>query len=488
MTRLPRPKLSARLAIAIILVVIASFALDQALRTLIPPPPFLVAQRAWLVDAVVRVARADWAESEGPAVGHFLEVQLQPEPAFSQGGSSDRFALSLQATLAAALGKPVADVRVRAETFSDNFWERSASTSMVVIPRPPILLSPQEAASDRWEPERFDRLRGLLSAEEVEAGRTSVLGRLDIAVRRDDGRWVVMNPRRTSDARWHYMRNLLAIAGNLLILAIFSIWMARSIIAPLSRLASAAERMGREREPTLITGMRQPEFAAIADTFNAMQLRLKRYVDERVQVLAAISHDLRTPLTRLRLLAEYVPDEEQRIQLKANVAEMEAMVADALAFMRGEVRSEAMEPVDLAALLISLADTRKDMGEDVAYEGPDHLDILCRPLAMRRALDNLIANGCRYGGSVRVALRVEGDGVVIDIVDRGPGIAPEDAERAFAPFERLDSSRSRETGGTGLGLAISRDVVRSHGGEIAFHRGTGGFTVRVILPGAIAIK
>ncbi|HEY0622066.1 HAMP domain-containing sensor histidine kinase [Sphingomonas sp.] len=475
--KLPRPRLAARLAIAIVLAVVSSFLLDQLLRTLIPPPPFLVTQRSWLVETIVHAARTGWDGTGKQAVGPFLDLEVQSEPDFVQGGGSADFARGLQASLAEALGKPAADVRVRADTFSDNFWERSATTSVVVIPRLPMLLTPREAASDQWE-----RARGPIAMKEIAAGRTSVLGRLDIAVRRSDGSWLVMNPHQTGDARWHYMRNLLAVAGNLLILAVFSFWMARSIVAPLTRLANAAERLGRDREPTLIGDMRLPEFAAIAGTFNAMQLRLKRFVDERIQMLAAISHDLRTPLTRLRLLAEYIEDADQRAQLRSNVAEMETMVADALAFMREEASHEPLGTVDLAALLISLADTHHDLGEEVLYEGPDHLDIRCRPVAIRRAFANLIANGCKYGEAVHIVLAAEDGRVSVAFRDRGPGIAPEDAERAFAPFVRLETSRGRETGGTGLGLTISRDVIRSHGGEIGFEGGAGDFTVCVRLP------
>ena len=457
--RLPRLKLSMRLGIAIVLAVVASFLLDQALRVMIPPPPFLVVQRDWLVATVAGEARVPPGTRQPGASTEFLQFTTAAAPPFEQGGRGGEYARELRIALAQALGQPEAEVRVSADTFSDNAWERSSSTAMVIIPQMPMLLTTEELASNR----------------------SSVLGRLEIAVRRADGRWLVVEPRRTTDARWHYMRTVLTVAGNFLILMIFSIWMARSIVAPLTRLAKAAERMGRDREPTLIGDMRWPEFAAIAHSFDTMQLRLKRFVDERIQMLAAISHDLRTPLTRLRLLAEYVEDDDQRAQLRSNVVEMESMVADALAFMREEASQESLETVDLATLLISLADTHHDLGDDVVYEGPEHFDIRCRPVAIRRAFANLIANGCKYGEAVHIVLEAEADWVSIAFRDRGPGIAPEDAERAFAPFVRLETSRGRETGGTGLGLTISRDVIRSHGGEISFER-EGAFTVRVRLP------
>lgn len=455
--RFPRPKLAARLAIAIVLVAASSFLFDQALRMLIPPPPVLVVQRPWLVDAVVRQVRGESIGTNRPRV---LDIASDPEPPFAQGGTAAEFAEDFRSLLAQALNTSEADIRVRADTFSDTLWERSPSTPTAIIPALPALLGRADMPSREG----------------------AVLGRLEIAVRRNGGRWLVIRPHQTRDTLWHYLRNALESAGNLLILAVFSIWMARSIAVPLGRLASAAERLGRDREPTLIGDMRLPEFAAIAGTFNTMQLRLKRFVDERIQMLAAISHDLRTPLTRLRLLAEYVEDADQRAQLRSNLAEMESMVADALAFMREEASQESLETVDLAALLISLADTHHDLGEEVLYEGPDHLDIRCRPVAIRRAFANLIANGCKYGEAVHIVLAAEEDRVSIAFRDRGPGIAPEDVERAFAPFVRLEASRGRDTGGTGLGLTISRDVIRSHGGEIGFEGAAGSFSVRVRLP------
>jgi signal transduction histidine kinase len=214
-----------------------------------------------------------------------------------------------------------------------------------------------------------------------------------------------------------------------------------------------------------------------------MQLRLKQFVDERTHMLAAIAHDLRTPLTRLRLFAEYVDDQTQQRQLLSDIAEMDAMINSTLAFAGGEAKSEAHSRVDMAALLISLCDNACDAGGWVDYLGPDHAQLPCQPVAMRRALANLIENGCKYAGHVTVELDDKVDSIVIAIIDDGPGIAPEQIERAFAPFQRLEGSRNRTTGGTGLGLAIARDVIHGHGGNIHLlpvepH----GLLVRVVLP------
>jgi signal transduction histidine kinase len=165
----------------------------------------------------------------------------------------------------------------------------------------------------------------------------------------------------------------------------------------------------------------------------------------------------------------------------ADIGDMEAMLSDTLAFAGAEMRREREQVIDLAALLISLADTFSDTGETVQYDGPDHLTITCRPVAIKRAFTNLIANGCQYGEAVQIRLSAASNVAIVDIVDRGPGIPAEEAERAFEPFERLEASRSRESGGTGLGLTIAREAVIGQGGGIAFIHDPEGFTVRVTL-------
>lgn len=214
-----------------------------------------------------------------------------------------------------------------------------------------------------------------------------------------------------------------------------------------------------------------------------MQLRLKRFVDDRLQMIAAISHDLRTPLTRLRLFAEYLPDPDQRRQVLSDVQDMEAMMSATLTFASNKLKDEAQSIVDLASLLISLCDTAADAGSRISYDGPDHAKLQCRPVAIRRAFANLIDNGCKFGDTVHVTLRDTATAVVVTVTDDGPGIPAEQREAALRPFTRLESSRNRETGGTGLGLTIAQDVILAHRGRIELGAAaTGGLQVTVTLP------
>ena len=292
-----------------------------------------------------------------------------------------------------------------------------------------------------------------------------VISGLTIGIQMADQSWLVV---RQQDDLMHerVLRNVALFIGGLLLIGGLSIWLAHSLVKPLTQLTAAAEKLGREREPTPIGDMSIPEYATIARAFNEMQSRLKNFVDERTQMLAAISHDLRTPLTRMRLFAEYVKDQKQRRQLLSDISEMETMIDSSLTFASEEVKREPHSAVDIASLLISICDDFTDLGGRINYEGPNHAPLPCQPVAMRRALSNLIDNGRRYGERVAVTLREEPQAIVIRIQDCGPGIPAEQIERAFAPFQRLDNSRNRETGGTGLGLTIARDVIRGHGGDI----------------------
>ncbi len=213
-----------------------------------------------------------------------------------------------------------------------------------------------------------------------------------------------------------------------------------------------------------------------------MQSRIKHFLDERTQMLAAISHDLRTSLTRLRLEAEDLPESETKNRLIFDMSEMERMISATLTFAGDELKSEPQRRVDLAALLISLCDSFSDHGQPADYNGPNHAHLLCQPVAMKRAFDNLIGNAIKYGSRASVTLALEDGSVLVSITDAGPGIHPDDVELAFRPFSRLETSRNRETGGVGLGLPIARDIIRAHGGEISLsNRPEGGLEVLVRL-------
>lgn len=317
--------------------------------------------------------------------------------------------------------------------------------------------------------------------------------RMSVALQLPDGQWLLASPGKPNPV---WLRQLLKLASVMLLLvvvAFLSIRTARSFVQPLTELSRAAERLGREREPTPITGMTIPEYATIAQTFNEMQVRLKRFIDDRTLQLAAISHDLRTPLTRMRLMAEFV-DEHPREQLLADISQMEAMIAGFLAFAGEDASLEPHQNVDVAAMLISLCDDIGDRGGDASYTGPDHAYLPCQPIAMRRALANIIDNGCRYGDRVRVSLEAigsqsiqadAGTGSALRIVvdDDGPGIAPEHYELAFTPFQRLSSPPDRNAAGSGLGLSITRGVIRGHGGDVVLAQAaSGGLRVQIDLP------
>ena len=214
-----------------------------------------------------------------------------------------------------------------------------------------------------------------------------------------------------------------------------------------------------------------------------MQGRLRRFVDDRTRMLAAIGHDLRTPITSLRLRAEFVDDEETKARMLATLDEMQKMVEGTLDFVREEAASEPTRAVDLAALVESTVLDLADLGADVAFADSGRVTLACRPAALRRALRNLIENAVRYGKRCRVHLESSRGEARIVIEDEGPGIPEDDRERVFEPFVRLEDSRSQETGGIGLGLAIARSIVRAHGGDIRLaNRPTGGLAVSVVLP------
>jgi signal transduction histidine kinase len=301
---------------------------------------------------------------------------------------------------------------------------------------------------------------------------------LRIAVHLHDGSWLnIVTPQRPPETMWrpHFYGPL---AIGLLVVIILSVLAVRRAVRPLRMLAAAAERLGRDVSTLPVPEGGTREMRTAAKAFNEMQTRLKRFVDDRTQMIAAISHDLRTPITRLRLRAEFVDDDEQRLKMLNDLEEMEAMITSTLAFARDDAEKERRGPVDLAALLAELAG---DL--EATYDGPESLYVHAGATSLKRAFTNLIDNARKYAGQSRVILSETEAGVQLVVEDDGPGIPEPEMERVFAPFYRIEASRNRETGGAGLGLPVARSAIRAHGGDVTLSGGAhGGLRVTVTLP------
>jgi signal transduction histidine kinase len=328
----------------------------------------------------------------------------------------------------------------------------------------------------------------LLQGAMVQGGfarnRFAIIGPpIRVSMELGDGSWLSLEASEWRTLPFPLIDFLIRVVPISAVCLLLSLGVIRGFMRPITRLAAAAERLGIDGNVSILQETGAPEMRAAARAFNEMQLRLRRLIDDRTQMLAAISHDLKTPITRLRLRAEFIEEPGLQEKMLADLAEMEAIVASTLAFARSDARSEGSEAVDLADMLQSLAEARADSGALVGYEGPAHLTIKARPVALRRALSNLIDNAIKYGSSAHIALRLEDRQAVVEIDDQGPGIAAEQMELVFRPYYRLEGSRSRETGGVGLGLSIARAVIRAEGGEIALgNRPEGGLRARVTLP------
>jgi signal transduction histidine kinase len=247
-------------------------------------------------------------------------------------------------------------------------------------------------------------------------------------------------------------------------------------------LALAADAVGKSvRHPPLVEeGVREIRDATRA--FNTMQDRLLRYLDSRTSVLAAMSHDLRTPLTRLRLRVESVADERLHARFSADLDEMEALVWSALALFKGLDDGEKFESVDVNALLATLAAEYAELGSPLDVQGQARDPVHGKPRALKRCLGNLVDNALKFGQRATIEIE-DGAALLVRVCDDGPGIPEELLERVFEPFYRLDSSRSRDTGGTGLGLSIARDVAQAHAGSLTLrNRPQGGLVAELQLP------
>ncbi len=287
-----------------------------------------------------------------------------------------------------------------------------------------------------------------------------------VQVRLRDGATVTFQQMLPEDVIAWPVRLLLILAILLASVAALSALAVRTLTRPLTVLANAATALGRDihRPPLAETGPLEVRCAAQA--FNTMQERLIRYFEDRHRILAAVSHDLKTPITRLRLRAELLEDSPLREKFQADLDDMQQMAQAALDFLRSGEETEPVAAVDGNALLDCLREDAEDAGHSVEINGATQQPLRCRPLALKRCLTNLIDNALKYGQCAEIAVIDRPDRLTLTIRDHGSGIPSAELERVFEPFYRLESSRSRDTGGTGLGLSIARNIARAHGGEL----------------------
>ena len=284
---------------------------------------------------------------------------------------------------------------------------------------------------------------------------------------------------------WFVFDNVLRVALSALVIAIITFFITRRISRSWALLAHAADRVGRGDYPEPVPETGPIEIRRAAKAFNRMTARLKRFVEDRTRMLAAISHDLRTPITSLRLRAEFVDDAENRSRIIETLDEMEQMVEAAMAFAREETANEETRKINMTALVESAVEDLAETGRPISFVGDGTARVYpCRPLSVKRAFGNLVSNALRFGDHVEVTVRdADDEGLWIEIADDGPGIPVDKREQVFEPFFRLEESRNRDTGGIGLGLAIARTAIRAHGGEIYLEESSkGGLLARIYLP------
>ncbi len=313
--------------------------------------------------------------------------------------------------------------------------------------------------------------------------RMPLIGDFSAAAQLADGRWLVVStPPEPFPNPWQ-VRVLLWLAACLVVIGLAGFLFSRRITAPIRAFAEAAERLGRDPRQGAIPLSGSAEIGKAAGAFNLMQERLKRYVDDRTAMVAAISYDLRTPLARIRFKVEDAPDEVKTAVIR-DIERMEKMISAVLAFIRDASEPSHRERLDLRSLLEVVADDAAAMGDETPVTGEDRPIIVDGdPSALTRLFGNLVDNALKYGTSPRIRLFQADDHAVVEVADSGPGLPGRELERVFDPFYRSDPARTLTTDGVGLGLAVSRSIARAHGGDIVLRANLPtGLVARVSLP------
>lgn len=387
--------------------------------------------------------------------------------------------------IAGPLGHRLDQVARHLERFPAD--ERAEVLPALNTPRIRYQLAASPLASD--DGENFRRLQARLREDlgperrvAVAAGRPDSPESARISFQLKDGSTVIATHHYPADPALLPSRHLPLLTGYFLAIAALALLAMVWAVRPLKRLARAADALGRDLggAPLPESGPREARQAARA--FNTMQRRLASYLGDRLRILAAVSHDLKSPITRMKLRAEMLRDETARERFLADLTEMEVLIAATLDFLRGESRQEAAARLDVNALLSALADDFAPLGQVVIADQAGQ-PIQARPAALKRCLANLLDNALRYGGGARVRLEETDAALRIHVEDSGPGVNEAELEELFEPYRRGEHSRNKNSGGVGLGLAIARDLARAHGGEVKLaNRPEGGLRATLSLP------
>ena len=347
----------------------------------------------------------------------------------------------------------------------------------VIVPQalaaPPANAQPRPVA-DGPEPQPARGLFGLAPVPFVQ-------GDFVAAMRIDAARWAVVQPQPEPFPNSWQRRVLLWFALSFAIVAPLGLLFTRRLIKPLQGFADAAEQLGRDPSGPVMTLAGPAEIGRAARAFNQMQGRLRRFVDDRTAMIGAISHDLRTPLTRMRFRLEEAPDHVRDGMLE-EVAQMEEMITSVLHFIRDASEPGSRETMDMRSILASVVDGANLTGGDVVLEPGESALVDIDALGMKRVLANLVDNALKYGEAARIRLRIEQGDAVAEVIDEGPGLPEGELERVFRPFYRSPATRPAETSGMGLGLAACRSITRAHGGDVRLRRSDDGLIAEVRLP------
>jgi two-component system, OmpR family, sensor kinase len=395
-----------------------------------------------------------------------------PPPLETINRRGGHFSNMTRTTLAGILAVPVDRVRFGVDHRTRPVWEWA------------VLGAPVRPPPDARRPPLGEGRRpfGAMMLGVGQADRNPlVFDDFTAALQQSPGQWVIVSPKPDP---FPFVWQARILAWFLVCLAVFGpagYLFARRLVSPITAFAQAADRLGRDPRATLVELAGPAEIGVAARAFNEMQARLKRYVDDRTSMIGAISHDLRTPLTRIRFKMEGAP-KDLRAAVGNDIDQMEAMISAALAFVHDASRPHERETLDLLSVLECVVDDAKSGGGDAALLDAEPLAIDGDALSLQRLFANLVDNAVKYGHEARVDLNADHGEAVVKITDAGPGLPPAELERVFEPFYRTEPSRNRDTGGIGLGLAVARSVARAHGGDVTLTSSATGLTAEVRLP------